>query len=337
MKKWIYILCFLGAFVAQGRTKGRTKGNVLPVLEITQPLSGKTYEGNVVFIADLRNVTNQIYKVRISCFDMVHHFIPEQSWQGWRIEDRYLPCSPGSHTLEVVVFLRDDPETILLSKEIDFRVKKPSQPDEDELNRALKTRENFDLAENRYAGLMSGFSSSDPLANRIQAWQADQLFDARVGNAIYAINNLSTLARYYMKALDPDRALGILETAGRIFEEDLPSLAVHPVKGAIPYYDWETFCYFFETFADLYVRYGHLDEALAWCDKEIVLYHEIAEKAKSTKGQRKAFYQLRGLHERVALYNLLLADDELVWEEHQSKADAFYKKGLALEPPKQLD
>jgi len=312
---------------------------VHPVLEFITPQSGQTYEGAITFDIGLKNVTNQSYKVRISCFDMVHHFILQPYGNRsatqrvtMRIKDEYLPCSPGTHTLDVVIFPLNDPDTVLLKKEIPFTIKIPRGPDTDRLNKVLSANVRIELAENRYASLMSGFSPADPAVKRIQAWQADQLCETRVKFAIQGINQLAIMARYYRDALDPERALAILKTADRIFEEDFPLLAIHPVKGAIPYYDVEAFYdpYFFEIIADLYAQYGHLDKALAWCEKEEVFFREVAEKAKSMDDRRGAFYTLSRLYDRSALYHLLLADDEQAWENHRSQSRVFQQKAKAL-------
>ncbi len=342
-KRLLYVFLLIVVFRAVTRSSFGQMNNPLPVLEFIVPKPGQTYEGAIRFKATFKNMTNRTCKVRMADVDMIHHHIlgadekkPASQRVTMWLEDKYFPCSPGAHSLELIVTLKDDPDTVLLKQRIHFTIKKPPS-----LDRALAEAERssyicygsaFEGAERRYAELANHFSSTDPAARRVLEWQADKLFEERIRYALSGISGLSSIAWRYAEALDPDRALGILETARRVFEEDFSLLAVHPVKGTIPYYDANPFynpsC--FKEIADLYARYGHLDKALAWCDKEEVFFRKVAEKAKSMDDRRGAFYTLSRLYDRSALYHLLLADDEQAWENHRSQSRVFRQKAEAL-------
>ena len=102
-----------------------------PKLRMVTPKSGQTYEKSIELSAVLENVLNQSYKMRISCFGVVHYYIvtphprePAKKVLSRYLRDKLLPCVPGRHTMEISIFSLADPETTIISRKVVFNIKK---------------------------------------------------------------------------------------------------------------------------------------------------------------------------------------------------------------------
>jgi hypothetical protein len=310
-----------------------------PSCEIKSPVAGETYPGHVNFQAGLRDLPARRLKARVDGLGKVHHFVvdPPPNSAGNRapvvyVDDPYLPCRAGTHTLRFTVFAEGEPDHLLVDETVTFTVVKSKTVDAKRLDRQRRVGdESLGGMQRRFEWLKSRARNDEAAARQLRP-VADGLHRARVHDLFDRLLGLSTVAMVYADGLDPDRALGCLMTASSIYDRELPTLGQHPLGGEAV---WQTHYLlhspplFMTLMGDLYARYAHLDKALKWRKREIEFAKKLAEVSPDPNQRRGALHQLSRCHQRVADLYVLLADDMESWKEWHAKAEEWRRRAEA--------
>jgi len=319
----------LAFFLLQGGLAQTTKID----LKLRQPIEGKTYDKNTEVSLSFEHLKPIHYKAKISLFGMTHYYSITQKEK--RIFDPYFPASPGAHTMQIFLYSWDNPDELLLKKEIHFTLTLPKKKrTENPIHFIQLTLDDLQSLENSYQALCA--YSSDPTLNAIRLKVADQLFNARLEYAKRMISSITSFAYRYASDMDLNHALALLETAQRLYENDYKRMLIHPIKGNVSEDYLKINIYppsFFTAMIRLYARAGYPEKTLYWCQRKINFYQNTLQKNLTKKQRYSVTRNLYYQYNEIAFFALLLNNNEEAWATYNQKS-LFYKKISAqLKPP----
>lgn len=331
--KTAYLICTIACFSLLTIAAAGEK----PSLEIVSPQTGGEYDGGLKVVLWLRNLPQRRLLVNIHLGEITHAFVvdphldpprPVYSPAGppaWSVEDSWLYFEPGPQRIEVVAFHSDQPEEELFRQSVAFEIKPASLEDMPAM-RGLHGRAGLHgcsqvMALERVVFEWRAASLHEPAARAALEDLKDRLHHARLSAWSDYSYALRMLHAYYMRALQYDKALGVLQRgeqfAARVDEQMRGYSGPAAAKGRRA---WEgTRASFLRAVTDMYARLGRLDETIEGCRREIEHAEAQLERESDTESPHWWQYDLLEGHRRKALFHMLLAGDEEAYNKWQAR------------------
>ena len=310
-----------------------------PEFKLLVPAEGQKYSGHVVVYGEFPKAPERPIRVRVQGLDVVHHFVflPTdrryiRPGRGYEFRDHYLPCREGSHAVDVSAWY-DDAPALVVTRRAQFTITQPAGPAEQETttarNRPGQAQSLITTAERRLEVYLEAVRARTCSEERVQKGR-DELASLLVNEVFERLNALSDLAWLYASALDRDRALACLEIA-RAAHDATPATLSHPLLPAPVHWKATTWRSsapaFLQSFADLCARFGHLDQAVAWQERQAQWYRDrAADPALDAKDRGMAVRYEAGCYQSMAFYHLLLRNDQAAHQQWTAKAAEVQKK-----------
>jgi hypothetical protein len=261
------------------------------------PKEGETVTGPFTFLAFLNGGPPKPITVLVKCFGVTHHFhIPgrmsllgQMPDQG--LKDDLFPAIPGSHTLTLSVWTKDQPDA-LFETQVRFTLKEAESIEKEledirkELSRA------WDRVPRARYGLWQAarkVKQGGPAEKRQEA--AEALHRAQVEEFFRRIRVYTDLSELYEGNAEAERALKALNLAKTIFETEQevvsawpdgqrpPSLFLRDQVRDAPAH--------FAGFVRHFTRRNDLDEAVRWHQRIVSWYEKQQDRADLSDEKKK--------------------------------------------------
>jgi len=302
-----------------------------PVVLINYLDDGAKLEGlPVCFCVELKNIPPGRHVVEAACGVYTHYFLidPEDPWIGgggwYEIFDHYFLPGKGPNRLTVTV-KGEDEKTIVAEGSVSFALGELS--DEKKVEGLAEVRSkiisaalNLERKRNSYKEAFTASKNQKDYNSYLLETAAEDYLSGRNRDLIDRIGAFAALADFYDRSFRPGEALGALQHAEEIYEEEKGLKTSAAPAGELPIVDWPGSCAWapdhLEGYAKFYARRMALERAAGWLEKAAAFYEDQATRRGGSDESitRDAKFHAACIYRKIAQYHFMLDKDMAAYE-----------------------